>query len=115
MPGLSCANRLSCFATSVPSAPSADPEKVRTVSCFVELDEQPATVAQVSRTSAMRIAIFTNARNAFLEQVVKPRKHELHGEIGHVPQLDISAGAIPDRAESAPLDLIAPQFVVFET
>src|SRR5450759_4502935 len=60
MPGLSCMNRWSCFATSVPSAPRAEPENVRTVSCLLEGRAQavrnPARAigSKVDRTSLTR-------------------------------------------------------------
>src|SRR5882672_5701191 len=49
--------RCSCFATSVPSAPSAEPEKVRTVSFGLEVRAQAAS--KPASTSAAGCPTFT--------------------------------------------------------
>lgn len=36
------------------------------------------------------------------------RENELHRQIGHVPQLDVSGGSIANRVEAPANDLVAP-------
>src|SRR5437879_13336282 len=42
----------------------------------------------------------------------KPGEQVLDGKVGHVPQLDVRAGAVAHRREPAAFDPVAPQFRV---
>src|SRR5437899_12544991 len=42
----------------------------------------------------------------------KPGEQVLDGKVGHVPQLDVRAGAVTHRREPAAFDPVAPQFRV---
>src|SRR2546427_11589502 len=42
----------------------------------------------------------------------KPGEQVLDGKVGHVPQLDVRAGAVAHRREPAAVDSVAPQFRV---
>src|SRR5216117_1469941 len=78
-------NRFSCLATSVPSAPRAEPEKVRKVSCLEEVRAQAARIPRM-RTISKRLTRYPTDRCRDLRQGRPPSLHVEAGFPGRPPR-----------------------------
>src|SRR5688572_13177552 len=90
----------------------------RTLSFFCFNNKKTPHAEQRSaciRASSETIRIIRGIRMKLPSWAPELREHELHRQIGDIPELNVSGGTVTNRVQASPGDLVAPQLSVLET